>query len=185
LPGIENITDKIIEDAKKKAALIIAGAEEKSLRELETVTEEAKRERERILSEAKALALRQKEQIYAKRSGEIRDKKIAAKQKTIDRVFSESLKRLENLEPGEFESFAAGVCRGADIGEGDLILMPEKYRDTDIKKIDARLSLYSGERQVSGGFVLISGGVEQNNTFSALLDFKRNDIEPKLISILF
>ena len=185
MSSIENITDKIITDAKDKADLMIAEATKKAKSEAEIVTAEANREKERILQEARALATRQKERIVASTNAEIRDKKLEAKQKAIDGVFAESLIRLEAISPDEFAGFAADFCKNAGIKEGDLIIFPEKYKGMDTKKIHPKLAPYVGERSVSGGFVLISGGVEQNNTFSALLDFLRDDIEPELVSILF
>ena len=185
MPGIENITDKITRDAKIKAALMISEARQKAADEAKIITEETDRETRRITEQAGVLASRRREQIAAKTDSEIRDKKLEAKQKAIDSVFSESLRRLENLSPGELESFAADYCKKAGLKEGDLIVLPDKYGEIDIKKIDPRLSLYSGERKISGGFILISGDIEQNNTFSALLDFLRNDIEPEVVSMLF
>ena len=185
MPGIENITDKIIEDAKTKAALEIAGAKQKATETAKAAAEEANREKGRILEEAKALAARRKEQIAAKTAAEIRDRKLEAKQKAIDGVFAESLARLEALGPDEFESFAAGFCKNAKIKQGDFIVLPEKYKGIDIKNIDPTLSLCPEKRRISGGFILVSGGLEQNHTFSALLDYLRNDIEPEVISKLF
>ncbi|MCL1793378.1 MAG: V-type ATP synthase subunit E [Oscillospiraceae bacterium] len=185
MSGIENIIGKITEDAKTKAAQMIAQATHKANLEAETAAKSAKGEAARVLEQAGVLASRRKEQILAKTRAETRDKKLGAKQKAIDKVFAESLERLKNLPQGEFERFVSGACKIAGIREGDQIILPEKYKKTDIKKIDPRLSLYAGERAAESGFILISGGFEQNNTFSALLDFIRNDIEPEVISLLF
>jgi len=188
LPGaIENITDKILGDAKAKAELIIQEAKAKAERERSSILGEANQKQEQLQKEAKASAEQLKERLIEKNKIELRDKKLEAKQQALDMVFSKSLDRLDNMPADEFEKFLADFCdkMRAEIKEGDMIALPEKYKDIDIKKIDPRLVPYTGERLVSGGFVLISGGIEQNNTFFALLDHLRYDMESKLAEVLF
>ena len=38
---------------------------------------------------------------------------------------------------------------------------------------------------IKGGFILQSGGVEINNTFQALLEMQRDELEPEVASLLF
>ena len=188
MPGaIENITDKILGDAKAKAELIIQEAKAKAERERSSIVGEAKQKQTQLQKEAKASAEQLRERLIEKNKIELRDKKLEAKQQALDMVFSKSLDRLDNMPADEFEKFLANFCKKtqATIKEGDTIALPEKYKDIDIKKIDPRLSLCVGGRSVSGGFVLVSGGIEQNNTFFALLDHLRYDMESKLAEVLF
>jgi len=185
LSGVENITNKILKDAEAKATSIIQAAEEKAALDKQSIIDQAKREEERILAEAKVLTARSKEQTITGISLAIRNQKLEAKQQIVEKVFSESLKRLNDMEWDDLKKFIAAFCESTTIKENDQIILPDKYKDVDVKSIDSRLSPYSGDRSVANGFILVSGGIEQNNTFSALLDFYKNDMEPEVISMLF
>lgn len=185
MSGIENITKKISKDAELKAGQIISQAEEKALSDKQILIEEANREKDALIADAELAASRLKAQIIAGKNLEMRDKKLEAKQKIIDKVFSESLARLNDMDQGDFEKFVGDYCKNADIKNDDRIILPGKYDGIDVKKINPQLTLYTGDRSIKGGFILISGGIEQNNTFSALLDFYKSELEPEIISELF
>lgn len=185
MSGIDNIIKKISKDAELKADQIILQAEEKARSDRQSLIEKANREKDALVSDAELSASRLKAQIIAGKNLELRDQKLDAKQKIIEKVFSESLDRLNNMDQGEFENFVAEYCKNADIKQGDQIILPNKYVGIDITKINPLLILYNGDRSIEGGFILISGGIEQNNTFSALLDFYKSDLEPEIISKLF
>ena len=184
MPGIENITAKILKDAEEKAGLIIEEAREKARAASRDVIAEANREKERIDSEAETLSARVAEHVVSTNILDIRNKKLQAKQTVIKKILSESLKRLCDMESGAFEKFVSSYCKDADIKDGDLIILPEKYKSIDVSKINPKLARYEGSRSVSDGFVLVSGGIEQNNTFTALLDLYKNDLAPEIISLL-
>lgn len=185
MSGIENIIKKISEDTQQKAGQIIKAAEDKAEADKQKIIEEANREKDRIISDAELAASRLKEQIVTGKNLEVRDLKLAAKQQVIDKVFAESLSRLNNMDVGEFEKFVCDYCAGAEIKNNDQIILPDKYIGIDVKKINPMLTLYTGERSIDGGFILISGGIEQNNTFSALLDYYKSELEPEIIAKLF
>ncbi|MDR1690112.1 MAG: V-type ATP synthase subunit E [Clostridiales bacterium] len=185
MSGLDNILKKISQDAQEAAAKIEKDASDKAELEKAKVIEEANAEGARILAEADVLAQRTKEQIVTGTGLKVRNEKLTAKQEIIDRVFAESLKRLNNMEFDDFENFIAAFLSKAEIKQGDSVILPEKYLGLNTSKISAKLSPYTGERTVTGGFILVSGGIEQNNTFAALLDFNKSDLEPLVIKELF
>ncbi|GHU56773.1 hypothetical protein AGMMS49975_20770 [Clostridia bacterium] len=112
---------------------------------------------------------------------EARNKKLGAKQKQIDKVFEKALEELNNLPKEDFVKF---VKARIDAQKGDFIAYPEKYKLT-AKDYAPATHYNGGDREISGGFIVISGGIEQNNTFSSLIDFQKNDLEQEVIKILF
>jgi len=183
--GLDKVIKKIQSDAEAKAVSIIREAEAAADKAKQEIIDKANKDAARILTEAELAATRLKEQIKSGNSLEIRNKKLAAKQKVIDKVFADALTALIGISQAEFEKFVASYCKDAVIKDGDQIILPEKYKSADVKKINPKLTVYTGNRNINGGFILISGGVEQNNTFAALLDYYRNDLEPLVISKLF
>jgi V/A-type H+-transporting ATPase subunit E len=82
-------------------------------------------------------------------------------------------------------------------GEEELIFNPEdkkkfgkKFVATINEKLkaedkNANLSLSDETRDISGGVILKEEGVENNNSFEALLAMRRDDLEAQVAGILF
>ena len=185
MSGLDNILNKISDDAKKKADEVVKNAEDLANIKAKEITDAAENEAAKLIESAEAEALRVKERISSGVALDIRNKKLAAKQESIEKVFEKALEILNDMERQEFEKFLMGYLKSANIKETDEIILPDRYKSIDLKKINPHLTLYQGDRVISGGFVLVSGGIERNNTFAALLDFYRGDLEPLIIQKLF
>jgi V/A-type H+-transporting ATPase subunit E len=182
--NLENIISKIQEDAKTKASEIKAGAQSAAKAEAESRKAEARKKADEITALAKADAEKIREQALVSVNLSVRNEKLAAKQEVIDRVFAKALEELNALDDAKLSGFIRAAVRAAKIKQGDQIILP---KTSAIKPgdVDARLSEYKGNVLIDGGFVLVSGGVEQNNTFKALIEFYRNELEQDVIHTLF
>lgn len=190
---LDNLTAKILADSEAKAAEILAGAKAEAERIQAAAVEEANREKEKILSEAKVAAAREEEQIVVGGTLAVRDQNLAAKQQMLDKVFAEALSRLNAMGKDEYLKFLTGCLSKLDL-DGEEILLPEKYGIGSADEINAalkkagkkgNLTLSRPGRKIEGGFVLSKGGIEQNNTFEALVGYYRYELESEVISTLY
>lgn len=193
MSGLENLTSKILEDAQSQAQDIAKAAEVQAREIMDKAAAEAKAEVQHILAEGEAEAKHRAEQLVLGKTLEIRDRNLEARQQMLERVFDEALYRLDNLPKEQFLKFLTDYLKQIDITDEEIIL-PKKYGITDLSEINAalkkagkngNLTLSKDSRDISGGFVLVSGGVEENNTFKALINYRRYTLESEVLGILY
>ena len=181
MAGLENILNKIIEDAKTKADEIIKEAEEKQHLVVEKreddakfladkINEISKKEREEILKRAKSSA-----ELKA------RDNILAEKHKLIDKVLEEAVAELENLSEEDFIKFVKNNVQGVE-DKNSILDVPSKYRDA-VKNAD--LGFKVSETDVERGFVLHNGNLIYNGDFKSIVKSEREDLEKFLAEKLF
>lgn len=181
MAGLENILNKIIEDAKTKADEIIKEAEEKQHLVVEKreddakfladkINEISKKEREDILKRAKSSA-----ELKA------RDNILAEKHKLIDKVLEEAVAELENLSEEDFIKFVKNNVNGVE-DKNSILDVPSKYRDA-VK--NANLGFKVSETDVERGFVLHNGNLIYNGDFKSIVKSEREDLEKFLAEKLF
>ncbi|MDU4046808.1 MAG: V-type ATP synthase subunit E [Peptoniphilus harei] len=181
MAGLENILNKIIEDAKTKADEIIKEAEEKQHLVVEKreddakfladkINEISKKEREEILKRAKSSA-----ELKA------RDNILAEKHKLIDKVLEEAVAELENLSEEDFIKFVKNNVKGVE-DKNSILDVPSKYRDA-VKNVN--LGFKVSETDVERGFVLHNGNLIYNGDFKSIVKSEREDLEKFLAEKLF
>ena len=189
---LENLTAKIISDSEMQAKQICAQAQTEAQRITAAVMDEAEREREKILADANLQAAREEEQIVVGNTLAVRDANLGAKQEMLDKVFTEALTRLNAMDKDEYLRFLTEFLVNLDL-DGEEIILPGKYKIQSIDEINAALqkagkkgNLKLGKgTAIDGGFVLRKGGIEQNNTFEALVGYYRYELESEVISALY
>jgi V/A-type H+-transporting ATPase subunit E len=193
LATIETLTAKIHADSQAKALEIITAAEQEARRIIDDAVAEAEKECGRILTEAKGEAERRREQMVLSQTLAVRDENLAAKGQTIDAVFADALSRLRDMPKDQFLAFLSRTLPKLDI-DGQEILLPKKYGISDLADINAELkkagkagdlTLCQGARDIPSGFILIKNGIEQNNTFEAMVDFYRYELEGEVLKTLY
>lgn len=181
MAGLENILNKIIEDAKTKADEIIKEAEEKQHLVVEKreddakfladkINEISKKEREDILKRAKSSA-----ELKA------RDNILAEKHKLIDKVLEEAVAELENLSEEDFVKFVKNNVQGVE-DKNSILDVPSKYRAA-VK--NANLGFKVSETDVERGFVLHNGNLIYNGDFKSIVKSEIEDLEKFLAEKLF
>lgn len=194
MAGLERIIEKIKSDTAVQCRLIAEKAE-KEIAELLANAEKA--------AEEKAAGIRESAE---KEAGFIAERAVSggkqksgqalllAKTKTIDEILSEALNRMNNLPDEEYFSalLSLAVKYSGDREEGviffnerDLKRLPDDFeaqlRD---KGCNAKISK-TPDNRIESGFVLAFGDVEENCTFGALLDEKRDVLKEKICEIIF
>jgi V/A-type H+-transporting ATPase subunit E len=186
------LTAKILEDAKKRAAEITSEAQAKAAAILGEATDDANRESGRVAAEAVNEAARAAEQVVLSKTLSVRDQNLDAKQQTLDKVFAKALEELNALPEEQYKAFLFSWLEELDPDGGEIIL--PKNRDITVDEINSRLqaagkkgnlSPDADSRGIKGGFILSKDGIEQNNTFEALVDYYRYELESEVLKALY
>lgn len=181
MAGLENILNKIIEDAKTKADEIIAEAEDKK----NTIVEKRKDDAKFLADKINEISKREREDILkrAKSRAELkaRDDVLAEKHRVIDRVFEKAIVELENLSEEDFVKFVKNNVEGVE-DKNSILDVPSKYREA-VK--NANLGFKISDKDVDRGFVLHNGNLIYNGDFRAIVKSEREELEKFLAEKLF
>lgn len=198
MANVSNLTSKILKDAEERKSSILSIAEDEKATILEKRNNSAKSLEATMLDKAKSEALARKERVISGALLKARNEKLKAKQAMIKEVFEKSIEELCNLSKDEFIAFVKNSILSLDvIGDEKLILNEEgkKIINEDlIKEINMELALKgkkgevtinSETRNFNGGFILERQGIEINNTFKALVNSLKDELEFEVARELF
>lgn len=198
MSNISNLTSKILKDAEERKNSILATAEDEKANVLEKKNNSAKSLEATMLEKAKSEAQSRKERIISGALLKARNDKLKAKQAVIKEVFEKSIEELCNLSKEQFIDFVKSSILSMDvIGDEKLILNEEGktiINQTLINEINMELALKgkkgevtidSETRNFKGGFILERQGIEINNTFQALVNSLKDELEFEVARELF
>ncbi len=196
--ALEDIVNRVVGDAKKTADEI----RDKARTEVAQATAEAKKKAEsvkaNVLAEAKAEAKREEKRVLSLARLEARNIVLSQKRTVIDAVFDEVIEKLKSFSDNEYRDLIKRmILKVASEGDEELILSSidkKRVGNGFVDEVNAvlkaqgkkgELALSKETREIEGGFILKKGKVELNNSFSALTEMARENLEPKIIGILF
>lgn len=188
---MNKVVEKIISDAQFEYNKII----EETKLEVEKIHKETsetiKKIEEEIKNEANQLREKEKSILIGKARLEIRNEILQIKRKIIDDIFNEALTKLTNKEKDEYMSIIKDLIKKTGLREGEIFIGDrEKVIDNNFiekinKEMESKFLLSSDRINILGGFVLRSGEIEIDASFSSLLKEKKEEIELKLTKLLF
>lgn len=198
MSNVSNLTSKILKDAEERKNSILAAAEDEKANILEKKNNSAKSLEATMLDKAKSEAQSRKERVISGALLKARNEKLKAKQGMIKEVFEKSIEELCNLSKDQFIEFVKSSILSMDvIGDEKLILNEEGktiINQTLINEINMELALKdkkgeltinSETRNFKGGFILERQGIEINNTFQALVNSLKDELEFEVARELF
>lgn len=198
MSNLNNITSKILKDAQEKSEKTIAIANEEKDSIISKKINNAKVLESEIAKKAEIEAKSRKERILSAAKLKVRNNKLSAKQNIIESIFEESIHKLCEVSKEEFISFVNNsiLSIGVD-GDETLILnedgikiidetfIKELNKDLNVKGINGNIKLSPKTREFKGGFILEKNGIEMNNTYEALIDSLRDELELEVAGVLF
>ena len=155
MSSLDNLTAKILNDAKEKAIL-----------------EAAAKERELI-----------SERIKASAGLKARNEKLKAKQAVIEKVIGKLKDRLVNLNEDEYMDYLRKNIDTVSFNENKKLIVKKEYIGR-VKNEFPGINVSEGE-SVSSGFVIEENGIQENYTFEVKLDFMRDELEVEISKLLF
>lgn len=195
MADINNITSKILRDAEERKEAILAEANKEKDKILSKKIAKAKELEKEIIKTAEAEAKRRKEKAISSATLKVRNDKLAAKQEVIAKVFEESIEKLSSIKGDDFLRYIRNsILSLGEIGEQRLILNKEGLEQVDLTFIyelnqalgeKGNIKLSSEAGNFKGGFILESNGIEINNTYEALVNSLRDELEYEVAEVLF
>jgi V/A-type H+/Na+-transporting ATPase subunit E len=198
MSGIDNLTSKILSDAKAQSDAILAEAQGQEDRILEKSNAEAQKVYKEVTERAGRESINRKDRILSSAQLEARNLKLRAKQEVIERVFTSAIDALNKLSRDKYLSFVKEKILSMDVAGYETIITSgeDAYSLTEdfITDINSELvkqgkpggiTISAEKRNIGGGFILEKGGIEVNNTFEALVNAQRDDLEYELVKLLF
>ncbi|MDR1066686.1 MAG: hypothetical protein LBL35_04545 [Clostridiales bacterium] len=183
------LIEKVIDDARRKSGGIMRDAKDKAKVTIEKKIEEARAQSEDIIRTAQARAAFEKERIVAGASLAARDKKLKRKREIIEKTLELVVKKLDEMNDKRYEMFLIRYLFKLPIDGDETLVIPWRY----IVNVDYALRPRLGDKKLNvqkdanlkGGFILIKDGVENNNSYEALIDYYREELETIIAEKLF
>ncbi len=183
MSNLDNLTQKILEDAKNRASEIVTGAEKRNNSLINQRVKEANERKEKILEKAAVESEMLKDRVISSAELKVRDGKLSAKQEVMDTVFQMAKDKLSDLDQKEYLGFVESSIKDIDT-EIKPTLLVQKEKAQQLKELSDKVVLVEDE-SVDSGFILKYGDIIYNYTFEALVDEIREDLEGEIVEKLF
>ncbi|HEY8362916.1 MAG TPA: V-type ATP synthase subunit E [Tissierellaceae bacterium] len=183
MSNLENIVQRIIDDAKVKADNMIKEANEAKEQMVASKEQEAMEYKKKIVERAKREADLTKERIISSAELKVRNEKLFAKQKVLDKVFNLAKERLKSLDDERYMSFLKSVIKGLNLTGTEILVVPAHMKDK-VKKYGIALRV-SDDETVESGFLIKDKGAILNYTFDSLVEHYREQMETEIAQELF
>lgn len=196
MTGLDKMISQILEEAQSLAK----EKEAKAAAKADAIREEAKAETAKQTEEIAQKA--QKDlQDYQNRLQSAEEQKrrtalLAAKQEIISEVIDTAYQRFCSMETEDYFDTVRALLRKYVLpqkgeilfSEKDLERMPENFPkelDRIAKEKGGSLTVSKETRCMEGGFVLLYDGIEENCSFRAIFDAKRDELQDRVHKVLF
>lgn len=179
MSNIDNIINKLKQEAEEKIELIENDANKKASSIKSELIENAKAEKERILRDAKAKADTTFDRINESTEIRIRDKRLLERQKLIDRVLALAIEKMSSVDDETFINQVKDAL--SKTGDKDLTLRVPKSRLEAAKKSDLNVKV-DEENFVNNGFILTSDKMNYNYKYEDLINDVREELGPEIIN---
>jgi len=192
----EQVTEKILADAKADAEKIKKQADEKEAAEQAKLDEQLQEYKKQTQTLARKAGKDKKLHLLASARMDIAREFLAEKRKILDDVFARARKQLNRLPDEDYRTLCTKLMLDAvETGDEEVIVDKNEARiDQEfIKQINRKLGpgyngnlRLSNERQdLAGGFVLRRGKIKNNVSLEVLLAQARKELEIELAKELF
>ena len=198
MSNLEKLVAKIIEDANIKAEAILKEAKDNEILLIEKKTKDAEVVKNQMIEKTKVEAIMVSRRIISNSQLTVRNEKLVAKQKMIDKVFENALEKLMAMNDNEYLELIKKYLLSMPIAGDEEIILPGKYKsivsDEYLSKINislktngkiGELKFSSDDRDIKSGFIVLKNGIEINNTFESLVNSLRDELEPEIVNALF
>ncbi len=196
MTGLDKIVSQILEEANNSASAKLEKARAEAEEIMNTARAEAEKEAEEILQKAKTDM-----ENYAERTKSAADLRrrtaiLAAKQEMISQVLDKAYQKFCSMDEETYFATLLDILKKFVMEDNGVIFFSEEDRaklpDDYEEKIEAiaaekggTLTVSQENRNIERGFVLAYGGIEENCSFRALFDSRKDDLQDKVQAVLF
>lgn len=127
MSNLNNIINKILEDAKIKSEEIIKNAHEEEEKVISKKIQEAENLEKEILDRASRESATKKDRIISNSVLKVRNQKLEAKQSVIDKVFNKAIEDLSNMPLETFHEYLIEKIKSMDIDGDETLILSNDY----------------------------------------------------------
>ena len=183
MSNLDNLTQKILEDAKNKADIIMEESTKRNDGIVSSRVKEATERQKKIIEKATIEANMMKDRVISNAELRVRDEKLKAKQQLIDKVFDKSKERLNNINEDDYLKFLSSNIKAIKFNGTEEIIVPERMK-AKVKALGLNPKV-SNDETVDSGFIIKDNDVMLNYTFDSLIDYLREELESEIAKDLF
>lgn len=196
MTGLDTILESIRKDGRENAEAILAKARQEAAIIKASGEEDAQLRREEILRDAPQQAQDAADRVLSSAHREQRRILLTTRQALIQQTLEAAEKSLFDLTDEDYFAVLLGLAvKRALPQKGELVLgsrdfarMPADFAKKLQEALPQGAELTVAEKPnpaIDGGFLLLYGGIEENCTFRALFDDKREELQDLTNQILF
>jgi V/A-type H+-transporting ATPase subunit E len=182
MSNLDNLTQKILDDARDKAEKILKESAQKNEEIVNSKVNEAKEISDRIIEKANIEANMITDRIISNAELRARDEKLKAKQNLIEKVFAEAKDRLKNINEDDYIKFVSSNIKAIDLKGTEEIVVPDRMKGK-VRNI-LNLNVFENE-SIDSGFLIRDNDIIINFSFDSLVDYLRDELEGEIAKELF
>lgn len=183
MSNLENITNKILAQAKQQAAEIEAEAREFSDEYLAKQTAKAKAQADQLIDKARTDAEHKKAMMLSSAKLKSRDELLRAKQTVLAKTFDLAKTALANLDDETLKSFISRTLASLDLKGSEKLIVPKDKLEL-MQSWNLPLEIVQDEH-IQSGFQVLDGQTKLNFSFEDLVNQAKESMEGDIISQLF
>ena len=196
MTGLEKMKNQILSEARASADSKTAEAQAQAGNILDAAKAEAAKTVDSISQKSASEVANYKERIASSIDLQRRTRILTAKQEVIAEVLDKSYETLNTMDIGEYFAMLIKMLgKYALPQEGeiyfspeDLARMPQDFVNEVARTAGekgGKLTISKEGRNITNGFVLAYGGIEENCTLKAMFDSKKDELSDKIHKLLF
>jgi len=187
--SIENITARILQEAKSEAEATLQAAEQEKAAQLAQAEQEAAAAGAQTDEKARKDAQILQERRASVAELEARKMRLAAKQEMIDESFRQALAHLASLPETEYKAFLLKQLAPYRSQPGEILLNERDKanlaRDLMRELADSPLAVSEETVPIQGGFILRQGCISMNASLEKLLENEKKQLTLQIAETLF
>lgn len=196
MAGLDKIIDQIHEESVLSANQIIAEARQTAAGIIEAARQESQQQCNLIREKSQTELKNYRERVKSSADFQRRTELLIAKQNIIAELIEKAYQTLNQQNADQYFDFIEKVIRKTALpkdgqiyfSQTDLARLPEGFEDiikTAASTNHGTLTLMDEPKDIANGFILVYGGIEENCTFRALFEGKKEQLQDKAQAVLF
>ncbi|MBN2073781.1 MAG: V-type ATP synthase subunit E [Actinobacteria bacterium] len=184
--GMDNVSRKVLDDAKEQADNIISEAKEKASR----VLLEAENKKAEKIDEGRALSASRYREVFERELSRVRaelnQELLLKKLQIVESVIEEAKRKLSGLDSGQYVKFLKKAFKTHGIKKGTYIIgKHESLLNDNLITSMAELEKSSSTPDFDRGIKVIDGNAEFLFSPESYLDMDIEDLKMEIASFLF
>ncbi len=196
MTGLEKMKSRILEEARSSAEVKIQDANRQARELLDEKKSRAEKSAAAILAKARTDAEGLKEKALSASDLERRTRLLSARQAIIGEVLEEAYRKIKDMDTAAYfeliekllDHYVLPQAGEIHFSPADAQRMPDGFEEKIQNIARAKggsLTLAKGDPLVPDGFVLVYGGIEENCTFQAIFETRRDEMSDRVQKRLF